>query len=306
MSIAVVRTATELVWGTELIAMIQQFFGSGWLWVFELLSELGDTQGLLILMGLTFWFSGRRLAYSLIGIVLLTMGTDLLIGNLIGLPRPDDPQITVWKEEFTPSFPSGHTVVATGLWGMLAALGWIAKIVAVLVVAGVMLSRLYLGVHYLGDVLGGLLIGWIMVVAYLRLLPSLDRFLSKQAFKVFQFGGGLIVAGVIVAIPFAGTSTRVWQIIGTVAGIVLGGLGEYRYVQFSPARVSSLQQALKLVIGLGGLVVLYAISYILDSEQLILNALIFLVAALWTLLIAPLIFRQMGFSATTSLSQRFY
>lgn len=303
MLIAIVDAVTNLAWGTELLVQIQQFFGSGWRWVFELVSELGDTQGLLILVGLTFWLSGRRLAYSLIGIVLLAMGTDLLIGSLIGLPRPEDPRLTVWKEEFTPSFPSGHTGVATALWGLLAALDWLPKFVAVLIVAGVMLSRLYLGVHYLGDVVGGLFIGVVIVEAYLRLLPSLDRFLSKLSFKIFQFGGGLILAGVLVAVPFAGSSTRVWQILGTVAGVVIGGIVEYRYVCYSPTR--SPFHPLKLLIGLGGVVLLFALSHLIDSSQLLVQALLFFLAALWTLLIAPAIFRWMGASETAPISKRF-
>lgn len=301
MLIGVVEIVTELVWGTELVVQIQQFFGSGWHWFFEIVTEFGDTPGLLILVGLTFWRSGRRLAYSLIGIVLLAMVTDLLIGFLIGLPRPEDPRLTVWKDEFTPSFPSGHTGVATALWGLLAALDWLPKVVAVLVVAGVMLSRLYLGVHYLGDVLGGLLISAVLVEAYLRLLPSLDRFFSQLSFTVYQFGGGLILAVVLVAIPFAGSSTRVWQILGTIAGIVIGGLVEYRYVQYEPAR--SLQP-LKTLIGLGVVVLLYAISYVINSDQLLLQALIFFLAALWTLLIAPALFRG-ELSATSVDSKRF-
>lgn len=54
-----------------------------------------------------------------------------------------------------PSVPSGHVNTATVLWGLLYARGKIPLWLAAVVVALVGLSRLYLGAHYLADVLGG-------------------------------------------------------------------------------------------------------------------------------------------------------
>jgi membrane-associated phospholipid phosphatase len=78
----------------------------------------------------------------------------------------------------TSSFPSGHTAAAVALWGALAVLAserarsalvrglFIALAVAVpLVVAA---SRMYRGMHYLTDVLGGLLLGWLWLLACVR------------------------------------------------------------------------------------------------------------------------------------------
>jgi membrane-associated phospholipid phosphatase len=63
------------------------------------------------------------------------------------------------------AFPSGHTSKATATYGMLAATTtrWGRKVAlwtaAVLVAGLVGLSRLYLGVNWLTDVLGGLALG---------------------------------------------------------------------------------------------------------------------------------------------------
>nr|WP_240670141.1 phosphatase PAP2 family protein [Actinoplanes solisilvae] len=76
-----------------------------------------------------------------------------------------------------PSFPSGHTLGATIVYGMLALVllsatrgrhkAWILS-VAGLVIVAVGLSRIALGVHFLSDVLAGWLLGlaWISVTAY--------------------------------------------------------------------------------------------------------------------------------------------
>jgi membrane-associated phospholipid phosphatase len=78
----------------------------------------------------------------------------------------------------TSSFPSGHTAAAVALYGALAVLAserarsalvrglFIALAVVVpLVVAA---SRMYRGMHYFTDVLGGLLLGWLWLVACVR------------------------------------------------------------------------------------------------------------------------------------------
>ena len=88
-------------------------------------------------------------------------------------PRPALPWAHVLPDY---SFPSGHSMnslvfylaVALILWvtyGRRA--GWLAVAVALVIVAAVGFSRIYLGDHYLSDVIGGFAAGltWLFVVA---------------------------------------------------------------------------------------------------------------------------------------------
>ena len=82
------------------------------------------------------------------------------------------------------SFPSGHTMNAVIFYVALALIAWsvfgrragtVALAVAGVLALGVGISRIYLGYHYLTDVLGGLLAGstWLLVVgAAFRARPT--------------------------------------------------------------------------------------------------------------------------------------
>jgi membrane-associated phospholipid phosphatase len=71
-------------------------------------------------------------------------------------------------------FPSGHASGAVAMWGGLAvifrkrALAWLAPFLVALIV----FTRLYLGVHFLADVLGGLLLGGLILLAAWKLIGN--------------------------------------------------------------------------------------------------------------------------------------
>jgi len=110
------------------------------------------------------WFWRRGLADWCV-LTLVAVPGGMLLNVLLkhwfqrARPRFDDPLLTL----ATYSFPSGHTAAATVLYGLLACFlvrrlrAWPARALALAgaaaMVALVALSRLYLGVHFLSDVL---------------------------------------------------------------------------------------------------------------------------------------------------------
>jgi undecaprenyl-diphosphatase len=88
--------------------------------------------------------------------------------------RPEVPWAFVHEHSF--SFPSGHSVAAVVLYGILTYLLWThlrdlrqraaAIATALLLIGGIGASRIYLGVHYPTDVLAGYVVGllWLLPV----------------------------------------------------------------------------------------------------------------------------------------------
>ncbi len=116
----------------------------------------------------------------------LTAVVTLGAGSLLKLVLRRDRPITEYVNNmmFTSfSFPSGHTVGATVIYGLLAYLAWhffpqpwssiIAGLFIVLLLA-VGVSRVYLGAHFPSDVVAGLLLGCVgLAVIIFIIKPSL-------------------------------------------------------------------------------------------------------------------------------------
>ena len=128
----------------------------------------------------------KRQRYRLLALVLAVPGGSLLnviIKQVIHRHRPtfDDP-IQVLTSY---SFPSGHAMGSTVLYGMLAAIvvwhvqdrRWrgLALAVAVILVALICFSRMYLGLHYLSDVIAGVLEGVVWLGVCLVAVDALRR-----------------------------------------------------------------------------------------------------------------------------------
>jgi undecaprenyl-diphosphatase len=106
--------------------------------------------------------------------VTLVEMTGFLIKQVVGRARPpvaDPTQPEQIPLPVSKSFPSSHASMAVVGAFTLGALypHWIPALVALALV--LMFSRAYLGVHYVGDVLGGLLYGLVWGAAWVLLVP---------------------------------------------------------------------------------------------------------------------------------------
>lgn len=284
--------AVEWLWSPGPVDAVQEFFGPGWVWLFDALALLGTVYAVAVVASLALWFGGRRLTYGLLGAVVLATAVDALLWTLFSVSRPDAPDIVVRTHLSVPSFPSGHTVTATVLWISLAALSRVPWAVPLLVVPAVMLSRLYLGAHYLGDVLVSVLIGLFLVAIYLRLRPAVMRWLGRLPFWLLLGLGLCAPFGVLL---FMGTTSRGFELFGVALAVGIGLPLEYRYVRFKPAGASLRGQAFKGTIGFGGMILLLLAHGLLPgADHPIPSAALLTLAVLWGVLFAPALFVVMG------------
>jgi membrane-associated phospholipid phosphatase len=114
---------------------------------------------------------------------LMAWGTGAISGSIkrvIRRPRPNHPEILVTAARIGgTSFPSGHVIIYTGVYGFLAYLAylnirmrWLRRAIVgglITMIGFVGPSRIYLGHHWFSDVLASYLLG----SSYLVLLSSI-------------------------------------------------------------------------------------------------------------------------------------
>jgi membrane-associated phospholipid phosphatase len=152
--------------------------------IITLLASWPVVMGIWLIMAI--FFVRKRSHYRLLALT-LTVPVGMLLTVMLKFafhrsrPTWDDPILMI--ETF--GFPSGHAMAATLLYGFLAAFGarkvqaWRWRVLAVLA-AGMLVvligfSRLYLGVHYLSDVLAGMAAGSAWLALCLIAVGTLRR-----------------------------------------------------------------------------------------------------------------------------------
>jgi membrane-associated phospholipid phosphatase len=153
-------------------------------WLTQLTLAVAAAHETLKLLGvaalLAMWRIWRRDLRSVNLLAVVPVGMLLNVGlkNLIQRPRPtlEEPLVQL----STYSFPSGHAVASTVFYGALCALvfiharspapRWLAALAGVAMVLLVGFSRVYLGAHYLSDVVAGVAVGTLCLLLFLRLV----------------------------------------------------------------------------------------------------------------------------------------
>ncbi len=167
---------------------------------------LGSEEFFLLALPIIYWCIDARIGLRM-GIILLLNGALNSVLKLAFFgPRPYwvNPQVKALVSETSFGVPSGHAQMAAGLWGMLASQikrpwAWGAAIFLALMIG---LSRLYLGVHFLHDVLLGWLLGALVLWTLLKLWDSTAAWVQtkstgQQAGLAFLLSVLMLVAGAI-------------------------------------------------------------------------------------------------------------
>ncbi len=130
---------------------------------------------LVIISGIVVWRCLGRLEGSLVPLAALITFINDALKIAINRPRPTPDLVIVYIAEMGNSFPSGHAFFAVVVLGLLAYLvvthqsrrGLRVLILSVflILILWIGASRVYLGVHWASDVIGGYIVGSLFLVA---------------------------------------------------------------------------------------------------------------------------------------------
>ncbi len=261
---------------------------------FQVITVLGSEGFFLVLLSFIYWSLHKPLGFwGLMVMPLSIFVTSEIPKDIIKLPRPEVRGVTVP----TYTFPSGHTSGAVSVWGFLAVIMKIRWfwVWAIFIMVMVGLSRIMLGYHFPGDVLGGIVTG----TAFLALFFGLIVKVQEQTWKWKPPWGIslLLVGGVPLALSFVPASYAP-NLMGYMAGAGMGYLLERKYINFSVAGRRS-QHLARTLLGLS------VIALIIPGLDLLLNfnfhLLVFLQHAFstfWTTFLAPWTFVKLKLAST--------
>lgn len=129
-----------------------------------------------IIIGIMIFIFGKNIRYF---VTFDIVGVTILNQVVKHIMRRDRPDVLRLVNESGYSFPSGHSMVSMALYGIIIYLiyknvknkylkiTFITLLSLLIVLIG--LSRVYVGVHYVSDVLGGFILGLVYLIIYIGL-----------------------------------------------------------------------------------------------------------------------------------------
>lgn len=122
----------------------------------------------------------KKIGLSIFSNIVIITILNQLLKRILRRPRPTEFRIV---EETGYSFPSGHTMVSMAFYGYLIYLiyryiknkyiKWSLIVLLSILICLIGISRIYLGVHYTSDVLGGFLLSISYLVVYISLIKKI-------------------------------------------------------------------------------------------------------------------------------------
>lgn len=263
-----------------------QSLGSWLEWPMEFFTFLGYENFFFLVLPLVYWSVDARVGLQIAFILTTSNYLNAIVKMLFAAPRPYWVSAQVEPLSAEPSFgiPSGHAQNSAAVWGTIAAAinkrwAWVA---AILLTFFIGFSRLYLGMHFLHDVLLGWLLGILLLFAFLRFWDPVaawlkGKTLSKQVTIAFVVSLLMIAIGFLSGTPlsayvfpaeWAANALRVGPLPDPVSvGGILTSAGSFFGLASGAAWIASQggyqtpgpleKRALRYVIGLIGIMILW-------------------------------------------------
>lgn len=268
---------------------------------FLLVSQLGSYVFYVVLLLIGYWTFNKRESIILTYVLIVSVLTNYWLKVIIANERPPSSYWFPGADGPSYSTPSGHSQLSASLYGWFAVrikTWWMALLAFVLTFL-IGISRIYLGVHYLGDVLLGWGLGILIVICFYRLEKPAREFFSQYKFEhllLSVFFIGLLMTLVAALIP-PPPNDNFGALGGLTMGLALGLALENRFVGFSVEAPNGQKWrlVLRVVIGLILVIgVMIGLSPILPTEDLLLRTVRYFLTAITGIFVWPLIFKKVN------------
>ncbi|WP_299708913.1 phosphatase PAP2 family protein [uncultured Pontibacter sp.] len=161
---------------------------------FYALTQLGTREAVFAIGGLaTIVFLYRRRYTAVLAFWLTMAGVGLSVQYGKKFISRDRPTEVAFYPEHNFSFPSGHATTSIALWGILAYFGYrhldqrrqrrLTILAAGVLILMIGFSRIYLGVHFLSDVLAGFLLGAMWVLLGISLMEVMSYLKARKKLR---------------------------------------------------------------------------------------------------------------------------
>lgn len=231
--------------------------------LFLAITNLGSGPAFVFLASIILWCFNKKTGIRVMYAILFSAFSVIFIKNLFGMPRPPEYLHKIKESGF--GFPSGHAQVSSSFWGYLGCKirdAWIIFIGAATVLS-VSLSRVYLGVHYVGDVIGGIFIGLMLALVFFK-TESIIVDKLKEIDQFSKYFVAVIVPAILIAVAYMQIELLKEQIERglLMAGIGVGYLLENEHIRLEDTK-NNKQRIKRAIVGILLMAIVYLISNLL-------------------------------------------
>jgi membrane-associated phospholipid phosphatase len=260
--------------------------------LFKAITDAGSEPVYILLASIIFWCINKKTGIRVMYVILFSTYLAILVKNFFGMPRPPTYLHKVTENEF--GFPSGHAQVATGFYGYLGLRSKSTQIIIVGTIAIflISLSRIYLGVHYTGDVVGGIIFGLTVAFISYKSESGILNIINRQGRNTKYLIAMFLPVILVLIASLQGSLLKEQIEMGLVMGSVgFGYLLEEEKIRFCDAK-NKKQAVERAFIGILFLGLIYLISGILSLINPIFIYVKYVALGFSSVFIIPWIFTQ--------------
>lgn len=266
---------------------------------------LGNPAFWIIVAAIIYWRGKENESFYLMNLIVFTSAFVALTKYLFKIPRPSAEVFRIVNQQLGPlyqqtgilnySFPSGHSAIVASVLGHFYYKikgNW--KIVVLLLVSLVALSRIYLGQHFLSDVIAGLAIGFLIGKGNKWLIRNLKEHHFKPTKIQEEIGVVIAVIAAIVLAVFFEPSVLVVTVLGFYGGFFL-----LKELELKSEYVEGRNFYQKTILGFIGLGLILSPIVIFQNITSPLLLLLFFISGAWISAVYPFLYNKVFKVKTT-------